>query len=264
MSVMSSSAVATRARRGPSGSALARLVATELTLYTRERLRLWFGLAMPVILLIILGSFHSLTKPDATLGGYSFLDIYLPTLITFVLAILSIVNMPMVLSGYREIGVLRRMETTPAGPLRVLAAQMLANLGVAIVAMLLLLVVGRTAYHLALPHQLGGFVIAWLLAAAALLSIGLFIAALTPTARTAQISGVLVFYPCMFFAGLWVPISKLSPFWQHFSHATPSGAAAEALTSASHGQWPSWLQLVTLAGYAVVAIVAAARLFRWE
>ena len=260
MSVMS----ATSSAAMRPGSALARLTVTELTLYTRERLRLWFGLALPVILLIILGSFGSLTKPDATFGGYSFLDIYVPTLVTFVLALLSIVTMPMVLSGYREIGVLRRMETTPAGPVRVLAAQLLANLAVAVVGMVLLLVVGRAGYQVALPRQLGGFVIAWLLGAVALLSVGLFIAALTPTARTAQISGALVFYPTMFFAGLWVPISKLSPFWQHVSHATPAGAAAEALTSASHGQWPSWLQLVTLAAYAVAAIVAAARLFRWE
>jgi ABC-2 type transport system permease protein len=261
MSVMTAGAAPAAAARG---SALARLTVTELRLFGRERLRLGFALALPVVLLIILGSFGSLTKPDASFGGYSFLDIYLPTLITFTMALLSIATMPMVLACYREIGVLRRMETTPAGPVRVLAAQLLANLAIAVTGMVLLLVVGRAGYHIAVPRQFAGFVLAWLFAAAALLSVGLFIAALAPAARTGQISGLLTFYPLMFFAGLWVPLKDLSPFWQHVSHATPGGAAVEALTRAAQGQWPTWLQLVTLAVYAVAFGSAAARLFRWE
>lgn len=263
MSVMTATPQATRAGSAL-GSALARLTITELKLYTRERLRLWFGLVLPIVLLIILGSFKSLNQPSRSFGGYTFLEVYLPTLVTFVLALLSISGMPMVLAGYREIGVLRRMKTTPAGPVRVLAAQLLATLAIAFTAMILLLVVGRIGYHVPLPRQLGGFIVAWLLAAAALMSVGLLVAALAPTGRTAQISGLLMFYPLMFFAGLWVPISKLSPAWQHISHATPGGAASEALTSASRGQWPTWLQLLTLAAYAAAFVVAAARLFRWE
>jgi ABC-2 type transport system permease protein len=246
------------------GSALVRLTATELRLFTRERLRIGFGLALPVVLLIILGSFGSLTKPDASFGGYSFLDVYLPTLITFTMAMLAIANMPMVLAGYREIGVLRRMQTTPAGPLRVLAAQLLANLTIGLSGMILLLVVARAGYNVPVPRQLAGFVLAWLFTAAALASAGLFIAALAPTGRTGQISGLLAFYPLMFFSGLWVPLKDLSPFWQHISHATPGGAAVEALTRATQGQWPTGLQLLTLAVYAVVFGTAAARLFRWE
>lgn len=251
-------------RQGPApGSALARLTVTELRLFCRERLRLWFGLALPVVLLVILASFRSLTRPDRSFGGYSFVAIYLPTLIAFTLALLAIANMPMVLSGYRETGVLRRMKTTPAGPARVLAAQLLANLAIAATAMILLLAVARAGYAIALPRQLAGFILAWLFAAAAVMSIGLFIAALAPTARSGQISGLLTFYPLMFFAGLWVPLKDLSPFWQHVSHATPGGAAVEALTRATQGQWPTWLQLVTLAVYITVSGTAAARLFRW-
>jgi ABC-2 type transport system permease protein len=51
---------------------------------------------------------------------------------------------------------------------------------------------------------------------------------------------------------------------QHISHATPLGAAVQALTDSAQGQWPTALQLVTLAAYTVAFGVAAARLFRWE
>ena len=51
---------------------------------------------------------------------------------------------------------------------------------------------------------------------------------------------------------------------RHISHATPLGAAVQALQDSWLGQWPHPIQLITLAAYAVVFAVAAARLFRWE
>ena len=47
-------------------------------------------------------------------------------------------------------------------------------------------------------------------------------------------------------------------------HATPLGAAVQALTDSAQGHWPAWLQLVTMAAYAVAFGLAAARWFRWE
>ena len=69
----------------------------------------------------------------------------------------------------------------------------------------------------------------------------------------------------MFFAGLWLPDSRpCRPFCSHISHATPLGAAVQALNDSAQGHWPHPLQLVTMAAYAVAFGVAAARLFRWE
>jgi ABC-2 type transport system permease protein len=45
---------------------------------------------------------------------------------------------------------------------------------------------------------------------------------------------------------------------------TPLGAAAEAMSDAWFGDWPSPLHVAVLAGWSVLAGAAAARLFRWE
>ena len=92
-----------------------------------------------------------------------------------------------------------------------------------------------------MPRQLAGFVLAALLAAAALMAVGLFIAAVAPNGRTAQVTGALLFYPLMFFAGLWLPIPTMPAVLQHISHATPLGAAVQALTDSAQGQWPTAL-----------------------
>jgi ABC-2 type transport system permease protein len=245
-------------------SALWRLTLAESKLFLRERVGPIWGIGLPLLLLIIFGAIPFFKKPQASFGGYTTLDVYVPILIAMMLALLSLVAMPMALAAYREKGILRRLQTTPAGPARVLAAQLLVNLATAVVTVTMLLAVARVAYGVPLPRQLAGFVLAALLAAAALMGLGLFVAAVAPTGRTAQVIGALVFYPLMFFSGLWLPIPSMPAALQHISHATPLGAAWAAMSTAATGSWPHALPLLTMAGYAVVAGVAAAKLFRWE
>ncbi|MGH3149873.1 MAG: ABC transporter permease [Streptosporangiaceae bacterium] len=245
-------------------SALWRLTLAESKLFLRERVGPIWGIALPLLLLVIFGSIPFFKKPQASFGGYTTLDIYVPILIAMMLGLLSLVALPMVLAGYRERGILRRLQTTPAGPARVLSAQLLINLGAAAVTVIVLLTVARLAYSVPLPRQLAGFTVAVLLAAAALMSFGLLVAAVAPTGRTAQVIGSLLFYPLMFFSGLWLPIPSMPVTLQHISHATPLGAAWEAMAAAATGSWPHALPVLTMAGYAVVFGTAAARLFRWE
>ncbi len=252
------------ARKSARQSALWRLTLAESRLFLRERVGPIWGIALPMLLLVIFGAIPSFSKPQASFGGYTTLDIYVPILIAMMLGLLSLVALPMVLAGYRENGILRRLQTTPAGPARVLSAQLLINLGAATVTVILLLAVARLGYSVPLPRQLAGFALAALLAAAALMSIGLLVAAVAPTGRTAQVIGSLLFYPLMFFSGLWLPIPSMPAALQHISHATPLGAAWVAMSTAATGSWPHALPLLTMAAYAVVFGAVAAKLFRWE
>jgi ABC-2 type transport system permease protein len=245
-------------------SAIGRLTAVELKLFLREKIGPIWGVAFPLVLLVIIGSIPYFNKPMATYGGRTLLDVYVPILIAFVIAMLALNAMPPVLAGYRERGVLRRMRTTPVGPVRVLTAHLTITLGVSAIAVILILAVARVAYGVALPHQIVGFVLAAILAAAALSALGLFVSAAAPSGRAANAIGAILFYPLMFFAGLWLPIAAMPKALQHVSHATPLGAAVSALTTTADGHWPTGLQMITLAAYALVFGVGAARLFRWE
>lgn len=247
----------------PRGSALGRLTLTELRLVLRERSRM-FRLVIPFVLLVIFGSIPFYTQHKASLGGYSLFDDYLPILIGYALAMLALTSLATALAGYREKGVLRRLRTTPAGPVRVLAAQLIAQLVVVAVVVILIIAVARLGYGVFLPRQVAGFVVAALLAAAALLALGVLVAAVARNNQAAQGIGLLLFFPLMFFAGLFFPIPVMPHFLQHLSHATPLGAAVEALSAAWVGHWPPGLALWTLAAYAVGCGLAAARLFRWE
>jgi ABC-2 type transport system permease protein len=246
------------------GSALLRLCATELKLLSRERVRVGITVLLPLALLVILGSIHALRQPEAVYNGYSFIDKFTIVLVVTALALQSLTTVPMILADYRERGVLRRLQTTPIGALRVLTAQVVADLAVAVVGVGLILVVARVAFGVALPREVAAYVVTALLAAASLLAIGLMIAAVAPTGRVARGIGVLVFYVLNFFSGLILPLNEMPATLQHISHATPLGAAVSALDHAAVGSWPTALQLGTMAAWAVALGLGAAKFFRWE
>jgi len=248
----------------PRSGALRRLTITEFILFRRERVGPVWGIGFPLLLLIIFGEIPSFRRPDQDLGGLTDLEVYVPILTAFVIAMLALNALPPVLAGYREKGILRRLRTTPVGPARVLAAQLVINLVAAAVTVVLILTVARLAFGVALPRQLAGFVLAALLAAAALMSIGLFIAAVVPGGRAAQAVGTILFFPMMFFAGLWLPIAQMPSVLRHLSHVTPLGAAVQALQDSAEGDWPQPVQLLTMVVYTVVFGLAAAKWFRWE
>jgi ABC-2 type transport system permease protein len=249
---------------GTRRSALWRLTLNEFRLFSRERIGLAWGIGFPVLLLIIFGAIPAFKKPEASFGGMTVLEVYVPILVVMNMALLALIILPGTLATYREKGILRRLRTTPAGPARVLGAQLIVAFALAVLEVILILVVARLGYSVPFPRSTGPWVVTWLVTAFSLLAVGLAIAAVGTTGRAAQIIGSVLFYPLMFFSGLWVPIPSMPSVLQHISHATPLGAAWEAFQAADLGHWPTALPLVTMGIYIVVFAGAAARLFRWE
>jgi ABC-2 type transport system permease protein len=248
-------------RRPASG--FRRLLSTELKLYLREPLLLFWGLVFPVGLLVVLGLAGG-NKPEKSLGGVKLIVAYTPVVMMFVVTILALSALPATLAAYRDKGYLRRLSTTPIGAVRLLAAQVILNFALAACAVILIALVSHFAFSVSLPQQIGGFILAIALTMAAMLSLGTLVAAVAPTQRIAAAAGSLLFFPLMFFAGLWVPQAAMGAGLRDISHYTPLGAAVPAVQNSIAGHWPGTVHLLVLAGYAVLLCLAAARLFRWE
>jgi ABC-2 type transport system permease protein len=243
-------------------STLRKLILTELRLFLREPVGVFFTVAFPGILVTVVGKVWS--KPDPALGGLRVIDLYITVAVTFVMCMLGLQFAPQALATYRERGMLRRMSTTPVHPAKLLVAQLTTNLLAALVSIALVLVIGRVVFGVALPKQVPGFLVALVLAAAAVFAIGLVIAALAPTGKAGGAIGGILFFPMMFFAGLWVPREVMSSTLRQISDLTPLGAGVQALRDAANGSWPHTGPLLVLTAYVVVFGVAAVRLFRWE
>lgn len=243
-------------------SALGRLAITEAKLLLREPVALFWGFAFPIVLLVIMGL--SAPRPQADLGGLRLVDVYEPVVITFVITVLSMQGMPAALASYRERGVLRRLALTPAGPLRVLAAQLGVNFTVAMATTAGILAVGRLAFGVALPRHLPAFLAVLVVLTCAMLAIGLLVTAVAPTGRTASVIGAMLFFVLMFFAGLWVPRALMSESLRQASDYTPLGAGVRAMQDTIFGGGAALSSLVLLGAYAIISAAVAVRMFRWQ
>ena len=241
-----------------------RLTVSELRLFLREPALVFFSLAFPSILIVIIGSIPAFRERSADLGGLRVIDLYVPITVALILAMLALQVTPLVLATYRERGVLRRLATTPARPIALLGAQLVLSLLTALASAALVLLIGRFGFGVRFPQQFASFVLAFLLCAAAVFSVGLFIAAVAPGGKAANSIGTLLFFPSMFFAGLWTPREVMPRILQRIGDFTPLGAGERALHDAATGHWPSLISLTVLVVYVLVFGTAAARLFRWQ
>jgi len=242
----------------------AKLTLTELKLFLREPMAAFFVLLFPTLLVVILGSIPAFREPTDDLGGARVIDLYVGIAVVLTLAMVAIQVTPAVLATYRERGVLRRLATTPVSPLKLLGAQMAVNALCAVVSTALVLAVGRLAFDVRLAEQFAGFVLAFLLTAAGVLAIGLFVAAVVPSGKAGNSVGTLLFFPLMFFAGLWTPREVMPGVLQRIADFTPLGAGERALNDAMTGSWPNLLSATVLLGYVAVFGFFAVRSFRWS
>lgn len=98
----------------------------------------------------------------------------------------------------------------------------------------------------------------------AMFSIGLLVAGLAPSAKAAAAIGMLLFFPSMFFAGIWTPGDLMPEAIRPLREITPMGAGMTALQDTWAGAMPSPVNLVALAVVTVVVIAATSKVFRWE
>jgi ABC-2 type transport system permease protein len=251
-------------RTGGDVRPLVKLAAVELRLFFREPQAYIWSLLFPVFLVAVLGAVPPFREPEPGLGGLRVIDLYVPVTIAMAVASMALLVTPGTLVLYRQRGILRRLATTPVGPTRILLAQLAVQAVLATAAATLVLLTAGLAFGTGMPRQFAGFVLAFLLTLGAMLGIGLLIAAVVTSAGVASGIGTALFFPLMFFAGLWVPRAVMPEALVRVSDFTPLGSAVQALQDSAQGDWPGVTALLVLTGWAVLSGAAAVRLFRWQ
>ncbi|HEX6685241.1 MAG TPA: ABC transporter permease, partial [Candidatus Limnocylindrales bacterium] len=207
-------------------SALLKTTVVEGKLFLREPMASIFALLFPTALLLLLGAVPALREPSAEYQGARFVDAWAPTALVMGLAVLGLQYIPGVIATYRENGILRRMSTTPVHPASVLVAQLIVALSAAVASAALLILTSWLVLDVPLPRNPIGFAVAFLVGFAALLGVGLLVAALAPNARAANGISLLVFMLVMFAGGVYLPRFLMPDFLVRMGDYTPPGVQA--------------------------------------
>lgn len=244
------------------------ILSTQARLFLREPASVFFALVFPALLLVAVGlAIPGMREPigEGPLAGSGIrpVDLYATAVLALAVGTVALTTYPQVFAIYREKGVLRRLRTTPVHASRLLVAEVLVNLAALAVGVVLALVAGFALFDLEPPTQPLVVLAALVLGAASMMALGSVITALAPTTGAASAMGMTLYFPMLFFGGVWVSTALMPPALQSVATYVPLGAVAQALDEGWFGDGVPALQLLVSLGWAAVLVPLAARVFRW-
>jgi len=248
-----------RSRRGP----FHELLRVEGKLALRSPYGLGLGIIFPTVLLAVFGFIGSAVPGNVANTGFTILELYIPIIIVIGFFGVALNALPVPLVRDRESGWLRRVSTTPVGPSRVLAAQLVLNLAFALVGVVIVLLGGAAVFGATLSVS-GYFVFSTRLALAEIFSLGLVVAALAPSQTAQNAASGALFFAMLFLSGLWYPAAEASGALQTVMYYSPGGAAVSAMLGSVFGTGPPLTAVATMTAYAIIFAAVAVRYFRWE
>jgi ABC-2 type transport system permease protein len=240
-----------------------KLTSTELRLFGREPIALFFTFVFPVFFLFLtMEVFVPAEAPKEIVINH-----VTPSLMVLIISSTAIFGVPATIVSYRQIKFLKRLKGSPATPLTIMGGFGLANFIVTLLGIALLALVAVLVYGAALAGSLlaflGGFVLAFL----SLAAIFLFIPAVARSERTANAIAQIIYFPVMFFSGVLVPLDRLPDWIAHYiSPYIPVTYAVELLQGLWLGAGLADLsgEMLILLGVLLLGVAIAARTFRWE
>ncbi|HEY1134648.1 MAG TPA: ABC transporter permease [Nocardioides sp.] len=242
--------------------AFAMLVLGEARMVVRDTAGLVVPLGLP--LLILLTSTGDAAETEVAPGRSALDVIVLPIVVTTVVAMVGVINLPSFLALYRRTGILRRLAVTPVSPLMVLGAQAVVGVVQVLLGTGLALTVAVVALDARLPADALAALGVLLLAVATLFSVGLLVASIARTPNAAVALGLVLFLGLGAAGGMFGGSDQLPGPVGVVGAALPYGAAREALGAVAAGGAVPTTPLLALAAAVVAGTAVAAATFRWD
>ena len=246
----------------------------ELKAFFRERQAVVFILAMPAVMLVLLGAIFGgqRTGPGVTIG-----DLYVAGLIAGGVMATSYQNLGMSIAFERERFTLKRLRGTPMPAAAYFAGKIIQVIVAAMAEVAVLLVIGVAFYHLHLPTSgTAWWTFTWvfLLGVAACSLLGIAASSLP---RSAARNGVAVitlpFVVLQFISGVYVPFFLVPAWLRDIASLFPlewmvrgmrSVFVPQAVTLEPGHSWQHGLTALVLSAWVVAGLVLCLTTFRWQ
>lgn len=237
----------------------------ETKLFLREPVGFFFTLIFPLMMLFLFGLIYG-NAPSKYLNGQGTVDISVPAYTAMIIATTSLLGLTITITTYRENGVLRRMRTTPISPFIVLVAQVIVLFMMTVLGMLMLIIAGKLVYNLHFEGNVISVLMGFVLSILSFFSLGLILAGLMPTARSATVVGMVILYPMLFLSGAGFPRELLPETIKQIANFLPLTYVVTLLRGLWVGDpWSKHLtDVLVLTVILIIGLLISTKTFRWE
>lgn len=252
----------------------------ELVGYFRRPDTVFFTFLFPVLMLGIFGAaFSSMgnvgTRPDGT-GGVSMAFYYLPGLVAAGIFLSGVQNLASDIAQEKYDGTLKRLGGTPLPPVSYFIGKIGLTIVTALLQAALIIVFGMLVFGIRLPSDPATWVtFGWLflLGIATMSLLGIALAALPRSARSAAAVVLPVVIVLQFISGVYLQFSMLPSWLQSVAGVFPLKWLAQGMRSVflpghfasaeQSGSWDLGMIALMLAVWFIVGAVATLVTFRW-
>ena len=235
------------------------------------------GLAKPNVSIGDLGQSPSTPQAVATVEtllterlateSASYFEMVLLGLVAMGIMTHATISIAVRISNYRNLSILKRMLVTPLSIWKFFAAEVTAQLVLAVIQAAVILSVGVFVFGAQINGNVVHMLPAVILGSVVFLNFGFIISAWANTPAAASGMGNMVTLPMMFFAGTFFSTSALPWLLPYFADALPLAPMITALRDVGlQGAtvWEVWPQLAWLAGWVAATALVAVRVFRFS
>ena len=244
----------------------------EFRLFRREPFSIVFVLAFPLMMMTLLSAVFGDDPAEAQSvengvliwRGVTPNNYYTAASVAVIIAALGLMTLPINLVGYRERGILRRFHASSVSAWILVCAQLTLALVTFVAGALVMALVAWLAYDAMLPEDLIGVVVALLFGTAAFGAIGLLLAAVLRSSRSAQGIGLMAFFALWLISGTAPPRAVLPAGLRDLGGVLPLSHLVTAVQDPWFGFGWNTTDLAVLGLYAVLAGAPALWFFRWD
>jgi ABC-2 type transport system permease protein len=234
----------------------------EQLVFWRSREAAVFVFFFPIMLLLLLGAVY-----NGTYRGHAEIDYLVAGLIGYGVANTAFGGLAIMLVVRREMGILKRVRSTPLPAGYYLGATVVSMLLVFALQAVAVVVVGKVVYGASWPPRPLSVLVACAVGAAAFAAMGVGLAGLIRSQEGASAVVNVIVLPLAFLSGGFGPTSRYPQALQDVAEVLPLKHFIDAITGILLDSEPVSDQagaLLVVAAWGIAGLLVAVRYFRWE
>lgn len=223
-----------------------------------------FGVLMPIgilFLIVAIGGGKLAGQSD-----YTFFQGAVPSLIAVGICASAFMGLPLTIADYRDKKILKHFFVTPCNPLTFLAAIVLCQVVMAVISAVGVVLVSVFAFDYQMEGNVLAFAGSWVLTMCSMFSIGMLLASVCRTVKTANAVTSIVYFPMLFLSGATIPFEMFPEAVQKVAQVLPLSLGIDLMKNVSMGNGVEngIATVIILSAITLICAIISVKAFRWE